>query len=115
MTTTDSPRPEPLKALIGEASTINGLMMGVLTALVSAGLITVQTSNLVTALFGLIPGALAVAATVLGARALAVAGRAEVTPVSDPMDDEGQRLVPRPTIPPVTYTTTTGGPIGPLR
>lgn len=92
--TTTAPRPEPLKELATAASTFNGVIMGVLTALVTGGLITTQTGNLVTALYGLIPGGLALAATVLGAYALADAGRAVVTPVSDPMTTIDGRLVP---------------------
>jgi hypothetical protein len=74
--------------------------MGVSTAIVSAGLISVTTSNLILALLGLIPGALALVAEVLGARAVVVNGTPLVTPVSSPRDDLGRPLMPAPPIAP---------------
>jgi hypothetical protein len=95
-TTIDTPRPEPLKDLVAAVSATNGAVMGILTALVSGGLITIHTSNILNGLYGLIPGALAVLATILGAHALATVGREEVTPLSDPRNNAGQHLFPAP-------------------
>jgi hypothetical protein len=99
--------------------------MGIATALVSAGLISFNTSNLITALFGLIPGVVAASGTVLAARHVGKSAAPLVTPVSDPQNNLGHRLVPEmppPVIPvvtttfPPTTTTGTGGNVsfGPL-
>jgi hypothetical protein len=82
--------------------------MGIATTLVSAGLISISASNLITALFGLIPGALAASGTILAARHVAKSAGPLVTPVSDPQNNQGRRLVPEMPMPvqPVITTTT---------
>jgi hypothetical protein len=97
---TDTNRPQPLQDAANDATRIQGLWMGVSTAIVSAGLISATTSNLVLALLGLIPGALALVATMLGARAVVTNGTPLVTPVSDPRDDKDRPLLPAPIAPP---------------
>lgn len=114
--TTEPSRPQPLQSIANDVSVTAGLWMGIATTLVTAGLISINTSNLITALFGVIPGALAAFGTVLAARHVAKAGALVVTPVLDPRNNAGQRLVPETppvsplitttTIPPTTTTTT---------
>jgi hypothetical protein len=74
--------------------------MGASTAIISAGLISLTTSNLIYALLGFVPGVLAVVATALGARAVVTDGTPLVTPVADPRDDQGRKLSPTPLAPP---------------
>lgn len=97
---TDTNRPQPLQDAADDATRIQGLWMGVSTAIVSAGLISATTSNLVLALLGLIPGALALVAAMLGAHAVVANGTPLVTPVADPRDDLGRPLVPAAPIAP---------------
>lgn len=100
---TDANRPQPLQDVAVDATRIQGLWMGASTAIVSAGLISVTTSNLILALLGLIPGALALVATGLGACTVVTNGRPLVTPVADPRDNLGRVLLPAvpPIAPPV--------------
>jgi hypothetical protein len=93
-------RPRPLQDIAAEVSRAQALWMGASTAIVSAGFITLATSEIITAFFGLIPGLLAVLATILGARHVADSGEQLVTPVSDPQDNQGRSLVPTPLTPP---------------
>lgn len=87
-------RPQPLRSLIGDVAASRGLIVGVITALVSGGIISATTGDLLDSLTGLIPGALALIGTVLGAHGVATAGQALVTPVSDPAALIDGRLVP---------------------
>jgi hypothetical protein len=96
----DLNRPQPLQDAANDVTTAQGLWMGASTAIVSAGLISATTSNLIFALLGLIPGALALVATMLGAHIVVVNGTPLVTPVSDPRDGLGRLLLPAaPTAP----------------
>lgn len=109
MTTTD--RPQPLLDVAAEVKTTEGAVMGACTFLVSGGLISLNTGNLLTGLYGLLPGALAVLAAVLGARRVATIGAQSVTPSSDPKDNAGKRLVPE--IPPAMPIVITGAGFSP--
>jgi len=112
--TTTPDRPQPLQEIARDVAVTAGLWMGIATALVSAGLISVNTSSLITSLYGLIPGALAAFGTIMAARHVATAGSVLVTPVSDPRNDNGQRLVPEtlpPVMPPPVAPGTTFPPI----
>jgi hypothetical protein len=96
MTVTGPQRPQPLQEVANDAVRVQGLWVGVGTSLVTAGLISFTANNLVTALFGLIPGVLAVVGTMAGAKAVAVNGTELVTPLSDPRDSLGRPLLPSP-------------------
>jgi len=92
--TNNNTRPEPLHDAATDVATTQGTWMGVVTALVSAGVITASTGQLITALLGLIPGILAIVATAIGAAGTARAARPKVTPVTDPRNNDGTPLVP---------------------
>jgi hypothetical protein len=95
MTTMTTPRrPQPLRDIALDVSTSRGIWMGVITTLVSAGAIGLSTSNALCSLLSLMPGVLALLATILGAHGVADAGESKVTPVSDPMTVVDGRLVP---------------------
>jgi hypothetical protein len=96
-------RPQPLQTVAADAVRVQGLWVGLSTALVSAGLVSYAANNLITALFGLIPGVLALVGTMLGARAVAINGTPLVTPVSDPQDHLGRPLLPAPPVLPMDY------------
>lgn len=87
-------RPHPLQDIALDVSTGRGIWMGLLTALVSTGAISLSTSNALYSLAGVLPGVLALLATVLGAHGVADAGESKVTPISDPMTLVDGRLVP---------------------
>lgn len=129
MTTND--RPQPLQDAAVEVRTTEGFVMGASTFLVSGGLISLNTGNLITGLYGLVPGVLALLAAILGARHVVNSATPLVTPLAAPQDNAGKRLVPdgqqvfNPApmaIPPITTnyppitTTSSGGSItfGPL-
>lgn len=86
----------PLADIAVDVSRVQAMWVGASTAIVSGGVITLATSDAITALLGLIPGLLALAGTILGARQVAAVGEPLVTPVSDPRDNEGRKLVPAP-------------------
>lgn len=109
--TTDTGRPEPLTDAAVNASGTHGAVMGIITTLVAAGLVSATTGQLLTALYGLIPGVLAVGSAVLAARGTALAARVHVTPVADPRAADGRPLVPQlpsvPSMPPATAVPAT--------
>lgn len=95
MTPTSTPRrPHPLQDIALDMSCSRGIWMGLLTALVSTGAISLSTSNALYSLVGILPGVLALLATALGAHGVANAGESKVTPISDPMTLIDGRLVP---------------------
>jgi hypothetical protein len=94
MTAPSTTRPQPLQDIALDMSCGRGVWMGLLTALVSTGAISLSTSNALYSLAGLLPGVLALLATVLGAHGVANAGESKVTPISDPMTVVDGRLVP---------------------
>lgn len=94
----------PLDKIKKKWSKIAGAVGGVVTALVSAGLITAGQGEAVTALFtkadsllALIPGVIAAGSAVWSAFKTGTDGEKEVTPVKAPYDNEGRRLVPEGT------------------
>jgi hypothetical protein len=92
------PRPRPLDAAAGEVAALHAPVTGVLTALASAGLLGAVTGSALVACLGLIPGAVAVLGTWVGARYVARKGATQVTPLLSPMatnpDGELVRLMP---------------------
>lgn len=103
-------RPRPLREAADDVARFHALWAAAGTAIVSGGLISAATTNLITALLGLVPGALALIATIVGAKQVARTGEQLVTPVSEPRNNAGQRLVPAPE-PPVLPIDSMG-PIG---
>jgi hypothetical protein len=101
-------RPQPLQEVANDAIRVQGLWVGVGTALVSAGLLSFVANNLISALFGLIPGVLALVGTILGARAVVTNGTPLVTPVSDP---QVTRTVVVPLVPATAPPAATAPPI----
>lgn len=94
-----SERPQPLQQVADDATRVQGLWTGISTAIVSAGLISLATNNLITAILGLIPGLLALIGTIFGVQAVATKGAPLVTPLSDPRDADGHPLVPAVPVP----------------
>lgn len=89
-------RPRPLQEAADDATQIHGMWMGISTAVVSAGLISLTASNLIAATLGIVPGLLAMVSTALGAHVVVRAGEPLVTPVTDPRDNDGHPLVSTP-------------------
>jgi hypothetical protein len=76
-----------------------GAAMGLITALVSAGVISIASGQLWTLILGMVPGALAMAATIVGGYGVVKRGEPLVTPIEDPaacLDGELVSLVPAP-------------------
>lgn len=87
-------RPEPLREAATDVAGTRGVWMGLLSFLVSGGMISASTGSLLGALVGLIPGALTMLAAVLGAFGVARQAEPKVTPISDPMTVLKGQLVP---------------------
>lgn len=112
----------PLKKIKKKWSQIAGAVGGVVTALVSAGIISAAEGQAVTglftnvdSLFAVIPGVLAAASAVWSAFKTGSEGEREVTPVEDPKNNLGEQLVPEvqgppPGYDPATAPTPTPGP-----
>lgn len=90
----DTTRPQPLADAAADVTKIQAPIVGLITALVSGGLIGLTTSHWIVALIGLVPGFLALLGTIVGAGQVVNVGAPLVTPLSDPRDDSGQLLVP---------------------
>lgn len=95
-------RPTPLRDVVLDVALSRGVWMALITAVVSAGGISLATGNKLTAIAGLLPGALVLLSTFLGAHGVATAGEPKVTPVSDPMTLVAGRLVPLTPPPPIS-------------
>lgn len=76
-------RPRPLRT----AASIVGGLTALIAGLVGSGLLTSTQGNAVT-------GVITAVVTALGAFGFVVTTERKVTPVTDPRDDDGRRLVP---------------------
>lgn len=95
-----SPRPTPLADAANDVTYLHSWWIGASAAVVSSGIITLSTGNLIAALLGLIPGLIALIGTIVGARVVVSTATPLVTPLSDPVDNLGRKLLPAP-IPPL--------------
>lgn len=100
----DPVRPQPLADAAADVAKVQAPIIGLITALVSGGLIGVTTSHWIIALLGLVPGLFALLGTIVGAGQVVHVGVPLVTPVADPQNNAGQLLVPAPE-PPVDPVT----------
>lgn len=89
-----SERPRPLADAASRLSTVLGILGGLVTGLVGFGILTAAQGDAITGLLGLVPGLLTAVFTALGAFGVVRAGEPQVTPLSDPRDDEGRSLRP---------------------
>lgn len=87
-------RPRPLRDAASRLSTVLGVIGGIATALVGFGVLTAAQGDAVLGLLGLVPGLFTSVFTALAAFGVVRAGEPQVTPLSDPRDDEGRRLLP---------------------
>lgn len=89
-------RPRPLRAAADRVVKVVGTLTALVTALAGAGiaLLTVEQANAVTAVLSAVPGVVALVGTALAAFGIVKRAEPEVTPVEDPRDNDGQRLVP---------------------
>lgn len=102
-------RPRPLVDAFDDVSGGKGSLAGVVTFLVSAGIISVTSGQIWTVVLGLIPAALSFGSVLVGGWAVIKHGEKWVTPIESPAIELGGRLVPLvpesgpPVPPPVTF------------
>lgn len=84
-------RPRPLKDAASKLSTVLGVLGAVVTAL-SGWLLTASQTDALTGLLGAIPGVFTAVVAVLAAFGVVRAGEPQVTPLSDPRDNDGKPL-----------------------
>jgi hypothetical protein len=88
----ENDRPRPLVDAASWASRVTGLLGSVVTALAGWGLLTTVQGDAVVGLLGLIPGLVTAGTSVLVAFGVVKRAEPEVTPVIDPMDNQGRAL-----------------------
>lgn len=91
-------RPTPLDDAARRAVKIAGTISALLTALAGSGIavLTAEQADALTALVGAAPGLIALAGAAMAAFGTAAVAKPDVTPVEDPMDNQGNHLVPGP-------------------
>jgi hypothetical protein len=97
--TTTPPTPEttdrnPLRTVAKNVSIVVGMISTFVTSAVGFGVVTAVQGNALIGLFGILPGLLTAVGTALAAFTTAQAGEQHVTPLVDPRNDAGVRLVP---------------------
>lgn len=112
---TSTGRPTPLRDVAATWSKIMGAAGGVLTALVTVGILTAAQGDAVgvgfdsvNLLLSAVVGLVAAAPPIISAFKTARLGERYVTPVSDPRNALGERLLPEP-------PTTLAGPTSGMR
>lgn len=83
----------PLLDIAAEATRWVGIIGALVTAAVGYGILTLAQGDAVTGLLGLIPGIVAAVSNAMTAFRVARRGAEVVTPVADPRDNDGVRLV----------------------
>lgn len=88
-------RPRPLADAAGTATRVVGTLSALVTALAGAGiaLLTAEQASAVTALLGAVPGGVTMIGVALASFGIVKQAEPQVTPVSDPQDNQGNRLV----------------------
>lgn len=88
-------RPRPLADAAGRAVRVVGTLSALVTALAGSGiaLLTVEQADAVTGLLGAVPGIITLAGVALASFGVVKEAEPQVTPVDDPMDNQGNRLV----------------------
>jgi len=88
-------RPRPIAEAADRAVKIVGTLSALVTALAGSGiaLLTTEQASAVTALLGAVPGVVTMIGVALAS--FGIVGRSEpkVTPLEDPRDNQGNRLV----------------------
>lgn len=88
-------RPRPLADAAGLAVRVVGTLSALVTALAGAGIavLSVEQASAVTALLGAVPGVVTLVGVALASFGIVKRAEPQVTPVADPMDNRGNRLV----------------------
>ena len=92
MTTSD--RPRPLRDVAQDVSITVGLTGGLVAALAGYGILTAVQANALTGLLGAVPGVVTAITAVVASFTTATRGEQHVTPLSSPVDVDGNVLAP---------------------
>jgi hypothetical protein len=87
-------RPQPLRDVARDVTLTTGAIGAILTALVGYGMLNATQSSALVNLLGLLPGLATGITAAWAAVRTAQIGEAHVTPIIDPRDIAGRRLVP---------------------
>lgn len=101
MTTPDhlDPNRHPIRDAFSSVGKAVGWLGSVVTSLVGWGIVTATQGDALLGLLGAIPGAVTAVTTVLVAFGVIKRAERKTTPLSDPRDNSGTRLVPAPRTP----------------
>ncbi len=86
-------RPRPLQEAASRLSKVLGVAGAVVTALVGFGIFSLAQGDAVQGLLGAIPGVVTAVVAVLSAFGVVRAAEPQVTPLSDPRDNDGNKLI----------------------
>jgi uncharacterized membrane protein YuzA (DUF378 family) len=89
-----SPRPTPVRDAAAGVAKVTAVIGALITSLVGFGVLQAVQGDAVTSLLGAIPGLVTLVTAALGAFRVAAKAQPLVTPVSDPQNNAGVRLVP---------------------
>lgn len=89
-------RPRPVLDAASQVGRWFGIAGSLVTALVGWGLMTAAQGDAVQSLLGAIPGLVTLVTTLLAVFGVVRRSEPQVTPLSDPRDDDGRSLVPSP-------------------
>jgi hypothetical protein len=89
-----SPRPMPVADVAGKVATWTAGLGALVVSLVGFGVLTAVQGDALTGLLGAIPGVVAWISTAVAAFRVAAKATPLVTPVSDPRNNAGVKLVP---------------------
>lgn len=88
----DEGRPRPLLDAASWAGKVYGISGALLTALAGYGVLSTAQGDALVGLWGAIPGVVTLVVSVLTAFGVVRRGEPMVTPLSDPVDNEGRSL-----------------------
>jgi len=88
------PRPTPVRDVAARVATWTAGAGAIVAALVGWGVITATQGDAVTGLLGAIPGVVTYIAAAIAAFRVAAKAQPLVTPVSDPRNNAGVKLIP---------------------
>ncbi|CAL9607984.1 hypothetical protein SUDANB95_05531 [Actinosynnema sp. ALI-1.44] len=90
------PRPRPILDAFKSVGSAVALLGSVVTALVGWGVLSAAQGDAVAGLLGAIPGVVTLVTALLAAFGVVRKSEGQVTPLSDPRDNDGTELVPIP-------------------
>lgn len=97
--TNQTPRPTPLRAAFRSVGGIISLVGAAIVFLGTWGVLSADQAHAIDALLAAVPGLITLGAALLASFGVVVKAEPLVTPLEDPQDDAGRRLVPE--IPPM--------------